>query len=629
MADIKQEILLGNEAIARGLIESGCHIITSYPGTPSSEIVPELARLKDVHKLDMYIEWSANEKVAYDIALGASYMGKRAATVMKQVGLNVAADSLMSSAYTGVKGGLVIISCDDPGPHSSQTEQDSRYFAMFAKVPVIDPSSPQEAKDLLPFAFELSEKFEIPVIFRPAIRICHAKQNVTLKKIAANPKPAKFDKNPERWAATPRYRLILHRELNRKLELIREEFEKQKDKNYTAPGSKRARLGIITGGVSFAIVQDILSEYKLSDKIKVLKITTPYPLPVKLTGRFISQCQKVLILEETDEVIEMQARTTTDRKKILGRLDGTVPREGELTPEVIYDIIRKTIKKSGITPSLPNVSGKLTELVNGLKLPIRRPTLCPGCPHRASFYSIKKALPDAIFPSDIGCYTLGINLGAVDTCLAMGCGITLANGFYQALRHDNQSKPVVGTIGDSTFYHAGIPALINAVYTGARFVLVILDNSITAMTGMQPTPDTGILADGIKGRRVPLPELIRGCGIQPEGIRECDPYDINTFGRLVKEAYDYTLRPDGGMAVIIAKHPCPLYYREEHKKNQVKVKILKELCNGCRHCIRAFECPALVYDETSKTVDINYMQCSDCGVCIQVCRQKAIQKITD
>ncbi|MBI5359656.1 MAG: indolepyruvate ferredoxin oxidoreductase subunit alpha, partial [Planctomycetes bacterium] len=477
------------------------------------------------------------------------------------------------------------------------------------------------------------EKFEIPVIFRPAIRVCHAKQNVTLGKITAITRPAKFDRNPERWAATPKYRLILHRELNRKLELIRNEFEKQTDKNYATLGKKRTRLGIIACGVSFAIVRDILSDCNLTDKVNVLKITTPYPLPIKLTGRFISQCRQVLVIEETEDVIESQARQaaslqkSADAQKILGRYNNTVPREGELLPEVIYEIIRKALKKSGLTPALPKTDNKLAILVGDLKLPVRRPTLCPGCPHRASFYGIKKALPNAIYSSDIGCYTLGINLGAVDTCLDMGGGITLANGFYQAFKHNNQDMPIVGTIGDSTFYHAGIPALVNAVYTGARFVLVILDNSITAMTGMQPTPDLGSLADGTKGQRVPLLELVRGCGVPPEGIKECDPYDVNSFIQLVKEAYNYTQSPNGGMAVVIAKHPCPLYYRETHRKNRVEVMIRKELCNGCRHCIKAFECPALVYDEETRKADINRTFCTECGVCVYVCKQKAIETI--
>ncbi len=617
-----QEILLGNEAVARGLVENNCEIITAYPGTPSSEIIPEVVRLKQAHNLPIYVEWSTNEKVAFDVALAASYTGKRTSVAMKQVGLNVAADSLMSSAYTGVKGGFVIISCDDPGPHSSQTEQDSRYFAMFAKVPVFDPSSPQEAKDILKQAFDISEKYEIPVIFRPAIRICHAKQSVKLDRIKIKPRSPRFEKDANRWAATPRFRLALHHALNKKIELIRHEFEKATELNYTSGHRNKAKLGIIAGGVSFTIIKDILKQYRLDSQIAVLKITTAYPLPVKLVNNFIKRCNRVLILEETDEVIESQI---IDKTKILGRHNNIIPKAGELVSELIYEILRKVVIQSKIKTKLPPLSNEAPQLVSDLKLPIRRPTLCPGCPHRASFFTIRKTFPKAIYPSDIGCYTLGLNLKAVDTCLDMGGAITLANGFYQAFNLAKQDMPIIATIGDSTFYHAGIPSLVNAVYTKARFILVVLDNSITAMTGMQPTPDLGILADGSMGEKVPLNQVISGCGVK--FIRTCDPYDINTFQSLLNQAHNYTRQPDGGMAVIIASHPCILYYRDYLKEHQVKVMVDEDACNGCKYCIKAFECPALIFNEAKKKVEISPKLCVKCGVCIQICPQDALVKV--
>jgi indolepyruvate ferredoxin oxidoreductase alpha subunit len=618
MAEVRQEVLLGNGAVARGLVESGCTFVASYPGTPSSEIVPEVVRFAKELNLKIHTEWSVNEKVAYDNALAASYTGLRAAVCMKQVGLNVASDSLLSSAYTGVKGGLVVISCDDPGPHSSQTEQDSRFFAMFAKVPALDPSSAQEAKDLLRYAFELSEKFEIPVLFRPAIRVCHARQNIRFGEVITTDRKVEFQKDPGRWAATPTFRYVLHKNLNEKLRKIRGEFESFAGNEVSGP-KVEANFGIIAAGIPFAVATDILSENGLLDTVPVLKIVTAYPLPIATCMNFIKRCRKVLVLEETDAVIELQVGRSA---KLLGRLDGTVPEEGELVPEVIYDILARAFKKARLA-SLPPRDTELQKEVAKLNLRARRPTLCPGCGHRAAFYAIRKAFPKAIFASDIGCYTLGLNLGAVDTCLDMGAAITLATGFYHAFKSKNIDQPIIATIGDSTFYHAGTTGLINAVYNGAKVVVVILDNSITAMTGMQPTPDSGILADGSPGQKVPLADLVRGCGVKY--IRECDPYDIENMIGIVKDAVQFTKREDGGTAVIIAHHPCVIAFRNALKKNPVPVKITDD-CTGCKHCIKFFECPALCFDEDKKKAFLDEGLCVSCGVCIAACPQNAIVK---
>jgi indolepyruvate ferredoxin oxidoreductase alpha subunit len=611
-------VLLGNVAIARGIVEAGCHVVTSYPGTPSSEIVPAVVAFKKELGLDTYIEWSANEKVAYDNALAASLTGKRAAVAMKQVGLNVASDSLMSSAYTGVIGGLVIISCDDPGPHSSQTEQDSRFFAMFAKVPAYDPSTPQEAKEMLKEAFELSETFEIPVLLRPTIRVSHAKQSVRLSPIKVLDRPANFEKNPERWAATPKYRLVLHKKLNETLQKIRERFENDTKWNYEAGKSRGASLGIITCSVSFVNLMDILEELNLKSAINVLKIGTPYPLPQKRIADFIKRHKKILIIEETDSVIESQI---IDKSKVLGRLTGHIPLEGELDPDGIHNILADVLRELGITNLEKITDSKLDKLVEKLKLQVRKPTLCAGCPERAAFFAIKKALPKAIYASDIGCYTLGLNLKAVDTVLDMGAGITLASGFYQAYHQDKKDIAIVATMGDSTFYHSGTASLLNAVYNNARFILVILDNEITAMTGMQPTPGIGITADGSKGRKIPIRELIKGCGVK--WIKTIDPYDIKNLVKLLKEAKKYTQRKDGGIAAIIARHPCIIRYPEVCEDNPVKVEITDD-CNGCNYCIDFFECPALYINEEKNLVEIDRMFCVDCGVCIDVCPKGAI-----
>lgn len=611
-------VLLGNAAIARGLVEAGCHVVTSYPGTPSSEIVPAVVAFKDELGLDTYIEWSANEKVAYDNALAASVAGKRAAVAMKQVGLNVASDSLMSSAYTGVKGGLVIISCDDPGPHSSQTEQDSRFFAWFAKVPAYDPSSPQEAKEMVKDAFELSEEFQIPVILRPAIRVCHAKQSVKFSEVKVLDRPADFVKDPDRWAATPRYRFLLHKRLNDALKGIREKFEDASTWNYETFGFDKAKLGIVTCSVSFATCSEILAELGLKQVVPLLKIGTPHPLPQRRVADFIERCERVLVVEETDAVIESQI---VNKSKILGRLTGHVPSEGELLPEVIHSILGEVLAELGLANLKEERDLKLGELVEGLQIPVRRPTLCAGCPERPAFFAIRKVFPKGIYTSDIGCYTLGLNLGAVDTVIDMGAGITMASGFYQAYHLDGKGPPIVATIGDSTFYHAGTASLLSAVYNDARFILVIFDNGTTAMTGMQPTPGLGVRADGSEGKKVPLPELVKGCGV--EWIRVVDPYNIDEFIQSLKEASRHTKGENGGIAVIIARHPCIIGYPEVLRESPVRVAIT-DRCNGCGYCIDYFECPALRLLDGEKIVEIDRRLCSDCGVCVHVCARGAI-----
>ncbi len=622
----RAEVLLGNGAIGRGLIEAGCDIITGYPGTPSSEIVPEAVRFSREEGLHTYIEWSVNEKVAFDTAYAASLTGKRAAVVMKQVGLNVAADSLMSAAYTGVAGGMVIISCDDPGPHSSQTEQDTRLFAHFAKVPVFDPSSPREAVGMIRAAFALSEKHGIPVLFRAAIRVCHAKQKIAFGEAERSDRKASFEKDPGRWAATPAFRLILHRELNEKLDRIASAFESLApfNRHDLDDGGGKAPLGIIAGGVPWAAAQDVLEAGGLAGRIPVLKLGAPHPFPRGLVDRFRERCETVLVIEETDPVIELLLR---DARGVLGRFSGHVPRAGELLPETIHEIVRKVASETGAgdLPPAQEEAG-LADAVRDLDLPVVRPSLCPGCGHRAAFFAIRKAFPRAIFTSDIGCYTLGLNLGAVDTVLDMGAAITMAAGFYHAHRQDSDDRPVVATIGDSTFFHAGLPGLLSAVYNRARFLLVILDNETTAMTGMQPTPGTGVKADGAQGGRVPLERAVRGCGI--DWIRTEDPFNHERFAALLKEAGEHVKKEEGGIAVLIARRPCHVNDRSVRKTFTTKVEITDD-CDGCKVCIRRFECPGIGFDEEKKKAYIDRLWCVDCGFCLNVCPKGAIREVSE
>ena len=618
MAKKETRILLGNVAIARGIVEAGCHVVTSYPGTPSSEIIPAVVEYKRELGLDTYIEWSANEKVAFDNALAASLTGKRAAVAMKQVGLNVASDSLLSSAYTGVIGGMVVISCDDPGPLSSQTEQDSRFFAMFAKVPAYDPSTPQEAKEMVQGAFELSEKYQIPVVLRPTIKVSHAKQSVKISPVRVLDRHADFKKDPERWAATPKYRFVLHRKLNETLKKIQAEFEEDSRWNYEVGSRRSAPFGIITSSVSFVVLLDILEELRLKKVVNVLKIGTPYPFPQKRVSEFVGRHRKVLVVEETDSVIEFQI---IDKRNVLGRLTGHIPLQGELSPEVIYDVLAGICKELGLADVEESGDEKLQQLIEGLDIRGRRPTLCAGCPERAAFFAIRKALPKAIYSSDIGCYTLGLNLKAVDTVLDMGAGITLASGFYHAYHQDKNDVPIVATMGDSTFFHSGSSSLLSAVYNKARFILVILDNEITAMTGMQPTPGSEITADGSEGNPVSLEGLIKGCGV--EWIKTIDPYDVEGLVKLLKDARKYTQMSDGGIAVIIARHACLIRYPDVLHENPVKVEITSD-CDGCQYCIDYFECPALRMSDEKGRVEIDRNFCVDCGVCIHACPKGAI-----
>jgi len=550
MSTSEFRVMLGNEAIARGLIEAGCQFISAYPGTPSSEILPAVVQFKEELGLPIYAEWSSNEKVALETGLAAAYSGKRTAVVMKQVGLNVAADPALSSAYLGVVGGLVLVVADDPGPQSSQTEQDSRLFALFAKIPALDPASAQEAKELTGLAFELSERHQIPVMLRPTTRVCHAKQAIACGPVAAAYHPANFVKNPRRWAATPRARNQLHQLLNQKLAAIEKEFESWPANQASFIDADQAPLGIVACGVSYAILMDLLAPLQLAGRVSVLKIATAYPLPRELVGNFAARCERLLVLEELDVAVETQIRVDTP---VWGRLSGHVPCHGELTPEVIEPVLVRAANEAGLAIRIRHNTA-LRDAVATLELPVRRPTLCAGCGHRSAFYAMRRSFPDAIFPGDIGCYTLGLNLGGVDTVHDMGASIAMAAGFYHAYAQDGEVPPIFATIGDGTFFHSGAAGLENAVCNGARFVLVVLDNSTTGMTGMQPTPECGGTADGHHGRPIKLEALIRGCGI--DYIATANPYDLPVFQGALADAHEHTRRGDGGIAVVIARYVC-------------------------------------------------------------------------
>ncbi len=593
-----REYLLGNAAIARGILEAGASVVTSYPGTPASEIVETLAPLAE--KYDLHVEWSVNEKAALEVAIGASWTGTRAAAVMKHVGLNVAADPFMTLAYTGVRGGLVVITSDDPFCHSSQNEQDSRRYAQFACIPCLDPADPQEARDMTIYAFELSEELELPVLLRPTTRVSHARADVDVGEIKKTRAKSEFLKNPVRWVALPAHARPRHSVLLEKQDEIKASLEK-------SPWNRlvlRGELGVIASGISGLYAEEAVKQ--LDADISILRIGT-FPPPDSLCSEFIRHVSKVMVIEELEpvleEYVERAAREHNPDLDILGKRTGHIPREGELDSR----IARNAIANMADLPLVESPS--LREAVE--ILPRRPPALCPGCGHRAAYYAMREAFgKDAIFPSDIGCYTLAVDMGTIDTCLCMGASITLASG----IRFSGEERDICCSIGDSTFLHTGLPGLLNAAYNRARITIAILDNSTTAMTGHQPHPGTGVTASGDKTKAVSLASLAKALGA--DFVEIVDPYDLYATIETFKRARDYQ-----GLSVVIAKQVCVINERRAGIRR--KPFMVNENCTGCRECIE-FGCPAIEFEEDRARIN---SLCTGCGVCAQICPSEAIEVV--
>jgi len=591
---------MGNEAIGRGIIEAGCKVAAAYPGTPSSEVLESLTRWKKELGHPIYLEWSVNEKIAFEVAYGASLAGARAAAAMKMVGLNVASDPFLSAAYLGVRGGLVVVVADDPGPHSSQTEQDSRFFAWFAKVPVLDPGTPAEALKMTVRAFDLSEKYQMPVLLRPCLRVCHARQNVGLSPPAPTADVGPFKRNWQRWAAIPRFRLVLHGELNEKIATMRR--EEPESQPALVHGGSGKRMALVTSGSVSSHVRDVVASDDRLSGVDVFKVDLPFPANEQALQAIADSYDRTLLIEETYPVLELQIK---DRRKVVGRLSGHVPPQGELLPEVVEDLILSAAGEEPRDRTKPEIKP-------------RRPSLCPGCPHRPSFFMIKKVFDHAVYTGDIGCYTLGINMGAVDTCLCMGASVGMAGGFVRVPPSEGETN-VVATIGDSTFYHAGVPALINAVHTRAPFVLVIMDNHTTAMTGGQPTPADDFLADGSPATSVDMVRLVKGCGVNL--VEVVDPYDHDALESALVNAKSHAFQDGGGVAVVITRRPCVRMPKAQRFTERFEVG---EGCDRCMTCIRDLECPAFHYVKEEKRMEINTDLCSGCGFCVKICPAQAI-----
>lgn len=587
-----KHFLLGNAAIARGLLESGVRVAAGYPGTPSSEIIEVLAN--EARKYGIHVEWSVNEKAALEVAIGAAWSGARSAAVMKHVGLNVAADPFLTLAYTGARG-LILVVCDDPSCHSSQNEQDSRRYAYFAKIPCLDPASPGEAKEMVPYAFDFSEKFDIPAMLRPTTRISHAKSDVEIGEIVLKEKQAAFKKAPECRVMLPAHARPLLKELNAKQKAIQTALEKSPWNSLDI--KKGAKLGVVASGISSAYAMEAID--RLQAKVSFLKIGT-YPLPEKLVRKLVKNVKTILVIEELEPVVEEQIRMLCSGVKILGKASEHVPKEGELT----FDLVRAAIARG---------AGKRMkiDIPEQKPLPPRPPVMCAGCPHRATFYAMREVFGrNAVFPSDIGCYTLGVQLGTVDTTLCMGSSTSLSAGIYLA----GEKAPIAASIGDSTFLHNGITGLMNAAYNKARFTLVILDNLTTGMTGHQPHPGTGITAMGERTVQVSFESISRACGA---GLVEViDPYDLTNAREALARAREHK-----GVSVVISRQPCVITARRMGiKRERYEVG---EACTGCKKCI-AFGCPAVEFHEERAYITD---ACAGCGVCAQICPSNAIAEI--
>ena len=592
--NMARQLLMGNEAIGLGAIMAGVGFVSGYPGTPATEVLETVAK---INPGGIYVEWSVNEKVAMELAAGAAYAGTRTLCVMKQVGLNVAADPLMSLNYVGIEGGLVIVVADDPGPISSQTEQDTRRFGEFAHMAVFDPSTPEEAFEMIQDAFAHSEKYGRPVLFRPTTRVCHSYASIEVGALPQKPKTVVGFEKSNRWVIFPRLAHANHLAMNDQLIAMANDFSHYERNMITGTGSR----GIISGGVCYQYVREALQ--LIGADAKLMKVSS-YPFPDALAAQFLDGLSEVLVVEELDPVIEQNLIRLCGAKginvNIRGKLTKDISGAGEQTVESVELAVRKFLDLK-----LPNVDA--SELP---PLPVRPPTLCAGCPHRASFYAVKAATKGkkAVYSGDIGCYTLGnaMPLNMVDTCLCMGAGITVAQGLHR-IEPDALN---FAFIGDSTFFHSGITGVVNAVYNQTDIIVVVLDNSTTAMTGNQPHPGTGNTMMGAISEKISIAKILEAIGVSY--IARANPLKLDHAIAAVREVMDMK-----GVRVILYEAPCIAVSR-----SKAKCAVDSDRCTGCGLCIKAVGCPAMSME--NGLVVIQQAQCTGCGLCAQLCKFGAI-----
>ncbi|MCP3923142.1 MAG: indolepyruvate ferredoxin oxidoreductase subunit alpha [Desulfobacterales bacterium] len=604
----KQLLLLGNEAIARGAIEAGVGFAASYPGTPSSEISLNLFQMSK--ESDLYYEYSINEKVSMEVTAAAANSGVRSLCIMKHVGLNVAADVLMTLAYIGVTGGMVILTADDPFMFSSQNEQDNRYYGKLAGLAVLEPSTVEEAKEMMTYAFDLSEELGEPVIFRTTTRINHSNAFVSFSEMKERKTKGEFIKDPMRCVTVPAVARGLHVKLLENLKKAEEIADKSELNRRSGKGS----LGIICNGVSYGYVADGLKDLGITDKAEVLRIGFSNPLPKALVADFLKDKDRVLIVEEGEPFMEEAVKATAQENgltlPIMGKSDELFSRLYEYDPSTVRGCIAKAF-------DIDYTESEVVDLTDVPEIPNRPPNLCAGCSHRAVFYEVNKAAKDMemdiICPSDIGCYTLGFlpPLSTGDFVVCMGASSGTAAGFSTV-----NDKKVVSFVGDSTFFHSGISGLMNAVFNNHNFTYVILDNRITAMTGHQPNPGVDMEEMNFQGyNKIDIEEVVKALGVKH--ISVIKPFNSRKSIASIKEALDYK-----GVSVIIAKERCTLYAKSVKKLKGKPFQIVEDKCLNHRDCINELACPAFYLENDA--VKINADMCVGCSICAQVCPENAI-----
>ncbi|HYF83516.1 MAG TPA: indolepyruvate ferredoxin oxidoreductase subunit alpha [Clostridia bacterium] len=580
-----KQLMSGNEAIARGAYEAGVKVAAAYPGTPSTEILENIVE----YKKDIYCEWAPNEKVAAEVAIGASIAGVRSLSAMKHVGLNVAADPIFTYAYLGVNAGYVMITADDPSMHSSQNEQDNRYYAKFAKIPMVEPGDSQESKDFLAEAFRISEMFDTPVLYRVTTRVCHSKSIVELGE-RTEVETKKYERNASKFVATPANAKIAHAKVEDRLKAL-EEYANKSPLN-KIEYNKNTKIGIVTASVAYQYAKEVFGE-----DASYLKLGFTYPLPMDLIREFASKFETVYVIEELEPFMEEQMKAVGI--KCIGK--ELIPNLYELNPDVVAKAL---LNKKTETKTLD------------AKVVARPPVLCAGCPHRGFFYTMSKK-KNTVITGDIGCYTLGGSapLNALDTVICMGAGFSAGMGMAKAFEVSGRDTKVFGVLGDSTFFHSGITGAIDIVYNKGRMVPVVLDNRITGMTGHQENPGTGKTLMGEDAIQIDPVEVLKALGYKT--VKVVDPCDLKAMDETVEEAAN-SKEP----YAIVTKRPCVLIKGLPPFKT--KCTVNKDKCKKCKMCLKV-GCPAVFFKDGTSYIDQS--MCVGCEVCMQVCKFDAIEKV--